>query len=73
MPKYFFNVVLNGHPTVDHHGREFRDHQEARTHAHSTAMLLVDHVRDQDSSFIAVSGEDGRLAFKIPFRPPSRG
>jgi hypothetical protein len=65
-PKYFFNVVVNGYPTVDVHGRYLRDHHEARVHAHRTAMLLADLARDQTDSFVAVIGEDSRLVFKVP-------
>ena len=31
MSKYFFNVVLNGQPTVDGKGRHFADDSVART------------------------------------------
>jgi hypothetical protein len=72
MPKHFFNVVVNGYPTVDIHGRYLRDHHEARVHAHRTAMLLADLVRDQTGSFVAVFGEDSRLVFKVPLPQWSR-
>ena len=73
IPKYFFNVVDNGLSTVDTHGRRFGNDQEARQYAEHVAMLLADPARDQrpDRSFIAVTGEDGRLVVKVPLpRPP---
>jgi hypothetical protein len=72
MSRYFFNVVLNGLPSPDRHGREFDDAHAAREHAHDTAVLLEDGVRDHANSFIAVTGPDGRLAFKVPFPEPPR-
>jgi hypothetical protein len=72
VPKYFFNVVLNGLPTPDRHGREFHGHHAARAHAHYMAGLLADGVRDHANSVIAVSGPDSRLAFKVPFPEPPR-
>ncbi len=72
MPKYFFNVVMNGHQSVDAHGRQFRDHHEAHRHAEYAALMLADPARDHTNSFIAVTGEDGRLAFKVPFPQRSR-
>ncbi|WP_371682010.1 hypothetical protein [Microvirga sp. 17 mud 1-3] len=70
MPKYFFNVVLNGHSTVDGLGQQFPDDGAARAHAHHLTILLADRCRDPANSFVAVSGLDGRLAFKVPFRLP---
>ncbi|WP_262265754.1 DUF6894 family protein [Microvirga yunnanensis] len=68
MPRYFFNVVLNGQPTVDPEGQRFRDEGAARAHARHLTMLLADRCYDPMHSFVAVSGLDGRLAFKVPFR-----
>ncbi|WP_262298268.1 DUF6894 family protein [Microvirga sesbaniae] len=68
MSKYFFNVVLNGQPTVDGTGLHFPDDSAARVHAHHLTMLLADRCQDPVNSFIAVSRLDGRLAFKVPFR-----
>ena len=70
MSKYFFNVVLNGQPTVDGKGRHFADDSVARAHACHLAMLLADRCRDPINSFVAVSRLDGRLAFKVPFGRP---
>ena len=68
MSKYFFNVVLNGQPTVDGKGRYFADDSAARAHARRLAMLRADRCQDPINSFVAVSKLDGRLAFKVPFR-----
>jgi hypothetical protein len=67
MPKYFFNVVLNGQPTVDGQGQNFSDESAARAHACYLTVLLADRCRDSTNSFVAVSGLDGRLVFKVPF------
>lgn len=69
MPKYFFNVVLNGQPTVDGQGQHFPDESAARAHAHHLTVLLADRWHDPTNSFVAVCGLDGRLAFRVPFRP----
>jgi hypothetical protein len=68
MPKYFFNVVLNGQSTVDGFGQDFLDEGSARAHARHLIVLLADRCHDPKNSFVAVSGRDGRLAFKVPFR-----
>ncbi|EIM24414.1 DUF6894 family protein [Microvirga lotononidis] len=73
MPNYYFNVVLNGHASPDHHGRAFQDDHEARSQAHHITMLIADNVREYCSSFIAVSEEDGRVAFKVPICRPRTG
>lgn len=70
MSKYFFNVVLNGQPTVDGKGRHFVDDSVARAHACHLAMLLADCCQGPINSFVAVSRLDGRLAFKVPFGRP---
>ena len=68
MPRYFFSVVLNGQSTVDGEGQRFPDDSAARAHACHIAMLLADRCHDRMNSFVAVSGLDGRLAFKVPFQ-----
>jgi hypothetical protein len=68
MPKFFFNVVLNGQPTVDGLGQNFPDEGAARAHARHLTVLLADCCRDPTNSFVAVSGLDGRLAFTVAFR-----
>ena len=67
MPRYFFNIVLNGQPTVDGEGQCFPDQNAARAHARHITMLLADRRQDPIDSFVAVSGLGGRLAFKVPF------
>jgi hypothetical protein len=68
MPKYFFNIVLDGQPTVDGLGQIFPDEGAARAHARHLTLLLADRCRDQMNSFVAVSGMDGRLVFKVAFQ-----
>jgi hypothetical protein len=68
MPKYFFNVVLDGWPTVDGDGRNLADEGAARAHARHLTILLSDCCHDPINSFVAVSGLDGRLAFMVPFQ-----
>jgi hypothetical protein len=58
MPKYFFNVVLNGQPTVDGKGWHFPDDSAARVHARHLAVLLADRCQDPVNSFVAVSRLD---------------
>ena len=69
MPKYFFNVVLDGQPTVDGLGQHFPDDGAARAHARHLTVLLADRCRDPSNSFVAVSGLDGCLVFKVTFQP----
>ena len=69
MPKFFFNVVLNGQPTVDGLGQYLPDEGAARAHARHLTVLMADRCRDPTNSFVAVSGPDGRLAFTVAFRP----
>ncbi|WP_414473897.1 DUF6894 family protein [Microvirga sp. M2] len=68
MPRYFFNVVLDGRPTVDGEGRNLEDDGAARAHARHLTVLLADRCHDPINSFVAVSGLDGHLAFKVPFQ-----
>lgn len=69
MPKYFFNIVLDGQSTVDGLGQVFPDESAARAHAGHITLLLADRCRDPMNSFVAVSGMDGCLVFKVTFRP----
>ncbi|MBA1158810.1 DUF6894 family protein [Microvirga mediterraneensis] len=69
MPKYFFNIVLDGQSTLDGLGQPFPDEITARAHARHLTLLLADRCRDPMNSFVAVSGMDGRLIFKVAFQP----
>ena len=69
MPKYFFNIVLDGQSTLDGLGQFLSDDDAARAHARHLTMLLAARCRDPMNSFVAVSGMDGRLVFKVAFQP----
>ncbi|WP_407667356.1 DUF6894 family protein [Microvirga lotononidis] len=69
MPKYFFNIVLDGQSTLDGLGQMFSEENAARAHARHLTLLLADRCRDPMHSFVAVSGTDGRLVFKVAFQP----
>ena len=67
MPRYFFNIVVDGQPTIDGHGLDFPDDGAAREHARHLIVLLSDRPHDHGNSFVAVSRPNGQLAFKVPF------
>ena len=73
MPKYFFNIVLDGQPTASGDGKDLPDERAARAHAHHLAVLLSDRPHDLINSFVAVSGSDSRLMFKVPFSAMDHG
>jgi hypothetical protein len=69
----YFNVVLDGHSAADCTGRELPDDGETYHHARWILLSLLDVCRDEANSFVAVTGSDGKLVFKIPFLEGSPG
>ena len=72
MPKYFFNILLDGQPT-EGDSKDLLDERTARAHAHHLIVLLSDRPHDLINSFVAVSGSDSRLMFNVPFSTVDHG
>ncbi|HEV7346620.1 MAG TPA: hypothetical protein VGN60_13410 [Devosia sp.] len=71
MPKYFFDIIENGHLTVDHEGYELKDRHHAHREAVKTiaAMAAEEIPKDGDMKLtVAVADDRHHILFKTHVR-----